>query len=403
LAKYFPKPARLAATAAAVAMIVAACGSSTKSTTSPKTAATTGTGSSVAASTLPASIHIYSIQDSSGAAGAVGVDDQQGADLAIQDINKSHFLGSTTLSISYADSATSPTTAANLATQAAASHYPLVIGPPSSSTAIAVAPILARASQPTIFTQAGGPGTIVNQYIYRMTPLQTDRYPKALAWLKSKGVKTIAAIQDSNFPTEVDLTDLLKAQAASYGLTVVGVVSVLAAQSNISAEMSKLLSYHADALAVNVVLTQNATAATLAQQGGFNGPIIAEDGAGNGSLNGAGAAGNGIVWSSDWVPGAPNGPLSDTFTTEYKAAYGNKAPSDWAAESYDAVWFAARAFKQAGSIDPAKVQAALASVGTSGFTGVLGSIKVANGQENSTPILVQWQNGAAVPMANQNP
>jgi branched-chain amino acid transport system substrate-binding protein len=156
-------------------------------------------------------------------------------------------------------------------------------------------------------------------------------------------------------------------------------------------------------LAFNVTLTQNATAATLAQQGGFSGPIIAEDGAGNGSLNGAGSAANGIVWASDWVPGAKNGPLSDTFASEYKAAYKNKTPSNWAAESYDAIWFAARGLKLAGSIEPAKVQAALASVGASGFTGVLGTIKVKDGQENTTPLLVQWTNGQAIPMANQNP
>ena len=289
MAKHFPRSAQLAAVGLVAVLMAAACGSSSKSKAS--STATTGSSGGTAKSSLPASVHIYSIQDSSGAAGAVGVDDQEGANLAIQDINKSHFLGSTTLSISYGDSATSPTTAANLATQAASAHYPIVIGPPSSGTAIAVAPILARVNQPTIFTQAGGPGTVVNQYIYRMTTLQTDRYPLALQWLKSKGVKTVAALQDSNFPTEVTLTDELKAKAATYGINVVGTVSVLAAQSNISAEMSKLLSYHADALALNVVLTQNATAATLAQQGGFKGPVIAEDGAGNGSLNGAGAGG----------------------------------------------------------------------------------------------------------------
>ena len=78
-------------------------------------------------------------------------------------------------------------------------------------------------------------------------------------------------------------------------------------------------------------------------------------------------AANGIVWSSDWVPGAPFGSLSDTFASEYKAAYGGKVPSNWAAEAYDAVWFAARAMKQAGSTDPTKLQAALTSVGNAGL------------------------------------
>jgi branched-chain amino acid transport system substrate-binding protein len=371
----------------ALAVVIAACGSSGASSS----------GSASGSGGLPSSVQLYSIQDSSGSAGSVGVDDQQGANLAVRDINNSRFLGATKLSLSYGDSATSPTTAANVATQAVSAHYPIVFGPPSSGTAVAVAPILAKANQPTVFTQAGSDGTLVSSDMFRMTTLQTDRYPLALKWLQSKGVKTIAVLQDSDFPTEVQLTQVLQSQAHKYGLSVVGVVSALAKQSNLSAEVSKLLSYNAQALALNVVLTQNATAATLAQQGHFTGPIIAEDGAGNGSLNGAGAAGNGIVWSSDWVPGAPFGATSDTFTNEYQAAY-HKAPSNWAAESYDAVWYAARGLKQAGSTDPAKVQAALTSVGKATFNGVLGRIVVTKGQEYTQPILVQWMNGQAVPM-----
>jgi branched-chain amino acid transport system substrate-binding protein len=176
----------------------------------------------------------------------------------------------------------------------------------------------------------------------------------------------------------------------------------LAAQSNIASEVSTLLSYHPDAIALDVVLTQNSTAATLLKQGGFSGPVIAEDGAGNGSLSGAGSAANGIVWSSDWVPGAPFGTVSAAFNKAYVAAY-HKTPSDWAAEAYDATYYAARALKAAGSTSPAAVVAALTKEGKSGYLGALGHATVVSGQENAKPVLVQWENGVAVPMKNQNP
>ena len=60
----------------------------------------------------------------------------------------------------------------------------------------------------------------------------------------------------------------------------------------------------------------------------------------------AGSAANGIVWASDWVPGAPFGSVSNNFTKAYKATY-HTAPNDWAAESYDAAFYAARAIKAA--------------------------------------------------------
>src|SRR6185437_4773949 len=121
--------------------------------------------STAGASSLPSTIKIYSIQDASGAAGVVGQDDEKGINLAIKQINATHLLGNSTISITYGDSATTPTQAANLATQAAVAKYPVVIGPPSSATAIAVAPIMARANLPTVFTQAGGPGTLVSKYM----------------------------------------------------------------------------------------------------------------------------------------------------------------------------------------------------------------------------------------------
>jgi len=77
--------------------------------------------------------------------------------------------------------------------------------------------------------------------------------------------------------------------------------------------------------------------------------------------------------------------------------------SDWAAEAFDATYFAARALKEAGSTSPAAVDEALIKEGKAGYTGVLGKATVTDGQEHSKAVLVQWENGAAVPLTNQNP
>ena len=359
--------------------------------------------STAGASSLPSTIKIYSIQDASGAAGVVGQDDEKGINLAIKQINATHLLGNSTISITYGDSATTPTQAANLATQAAVAKYPVVIGPPSSATAIAVAPIMARANLPTVFTQAGGPGTLVSKYMFRMTPLQSTRVPLTYKWLQSKKVKTVGVIYDSTFPTQANLYKEIAAQGPKYGFKVVGASAVLSKQSDISSAITKLLSYHPQAVAAYVLLTQHATAATELKAGGFTGPQVAEDSAGNGSLDGAGAAANGIVWASDWQPGAPFGPVSTAFTKAYKAAYGATA-TDWAAEAYTAMMYIARAMKSAGSVAPAALDNAMIALGKKGYQGVLGqNITVVNGQQMAKPVLVQWETGKAVPMANQNP
>jgi len=80
------------------------------------------------------------------------------------------------------------------------------------------------------------------------------------------------------------------------------------------------------------------------------------------------------------------------------------AATDWAAEAYTAMMYIARAMKSAGSVAPAALDKAMIALGKKGYQGVLGqNITVVKGQQMAKPVLVQWETGKAVPMANQNP
>lgn len=379
--------ARALAAAASTGLLAtaAACGSTAISS-----------NGAAASGHLPGVVHLYSIQDASGVAGPVGVDDENGIKLAVSEINATHFLGSTRLTVGFGDSGSNATTAASLATQAVSAHYPVVIGPPDSPTADAVAPILSRAQIPTVFTQAGGPGTLVSNYMFRMTPLDSAGLKKAFSWLQSKGVKTLATIYASDVPTLADLSTEAQTDGSKYGFNVVGTTSVLAESSDISSAVTKVLSYHPQAIFIGLAGAQNATAAAQIAQAGFSGPIISDPAAGFG-LNGS--TGNGIVWGADWAPGAPFGSVSDAFSKAWTKAYGT-TPNNFGAEAYDATYFVARGLKAAGTTDPAKLDQALIAEGKQGFLGVLGQVKVVNGQEITSGLLVKWDNGKIVPLAN---
>jgi branched-chain amino acid transport system substrate-binding protein len=351
-----------------------------------------------AGASLPKTISLYSIDDNSGPAGAVGVDATNAYKLAVSQINNQHFWGNTKITFSVGDTGGSATTAASLATAAATAHYPIVFGPVSSSTAVAVAPILSRANQPTIFTQAGSSGVLLNKYIFRMTPLQTSQFPLTMKWLKSKGVKTVSVIYDSDFPTQAQMAQEMATDGPTYGIKVIAKQGVLTSQSNISSAVSQLAAAKAQGVVLLVLLAQNATAVTDLSQAGFKGPIVAEEGAANGGLTGAASAANGVTWTTDWNVGAP-GAVSASFAKAYQAAYG-KTATDWSAEAYDAMWFAARALKAAGTTSPAAIQAALAKVGKAGFIGVEGNVKTVNNQEVGAGILVQYLNGNQVIVAS---
>lgn len=376
----------------ALAGTMAACGSST-----PASSKTTGTTSGSGSSGLPATIHLYSIQDASGAVAVVGKADEQGMNLAIQQINKTHFLGSSKLSISYGDDASTPTQASNLATAAATAHYPVVIGPPLSSTAEAVASILARNTQLLCFTQAGGTGTILNKYTFRLTPLQkTTAMPVTMKYLQSKNIKTVGVIYDTTVPTLVALKTELATTGSKYGFKVTVTAGVTSKQSDISSAVTKVIGAHPDAVAVLFSPPQTPTAATELKQGGFNGIVFGNEGSGGGALKGAGATANGFVWATDWNPGAPFGSVSTAFTKLYRSTYGTTA-NDWNAENYTLIYFIARGLKAAGSTTKTKLDQALIAEGKNGYAGVLGKdIKVKNGQMITPGVLVQWKTGKAV-------
>jgi branched-chain amino acid transport system substrate-binding protein len=337
--------------------------------------------------------------DLTGPAGFVGALEQDGANLAVRDINNQHFLGSTKLTMTYGDTTTSPTTGASLATAAVSANYPVVFYGPSSSVATAVAPILAKANQPSIFTQSGGPGVLLNKYMFRIPIAQPGIYPTLLKYLQSKGVKTVAVLQDSDYPTLVQMTGVLKTDAKKYGMTVKGVVSVLSTQSDISAAMTKLLSYHAQALAI-LTLSQDVTADTAARQGGFKGILTSCETDSSGDLA-AGTAGatNGVTWVTDWAPGSKSADaVSKKFQSEYENVY-HAVPTDFAAEQYDAVWLAARALKKANSVTHSAIAAAMNKIATAGFSGAEGQLVFKNGQESSVPVLAQWEHGKIVALS----
>jgi branched-chain amino acid transport system substrate-binding protein len=382
-----------AVAASSLPLLLVAC-SSTKSAAPPTTGAGTGTSPSSAAQTssLPSTIKIYATEDLTGPAAFAGNPTANGLKLAVSQINSSGMLGASKIDLTIADSKTSPTVGASLADGTIGQGYAAVIGDISSSVAVAQAPIFARNSQATVFTQAGSAGVLVGPTIFRMTPLQTDIYTPVLSYLQKTGIKTIALVYNSDFPTIVQIAQLIQQQAATYGLKVVGTTTTLTTQTDISGAISKLQGFGAQADGILLTGPPNASAVTQLSQNGSKALLFGQEGA-IASLAAAGNAANGFVMDSDWsYPGTTT--ASSTFDSAYQAAYGIQ-PVPFSAEGYDAMTFIAQALKAAGSTSSSKVAAAMRQVGSQGFSGLLSNkITIKAGQEQSPGLLVQWENGA---------
>jgi branched-chain amino acid transport system substrate-binding protein len=387
-----------AALIAGAMLVTAACSSSKSSggSSSSSSSAAAGGSSSAAKSNLPSVVQAAAITEASGSAGFAGAAADKGYELAEQQINDQHFLGSTTLKIDEQDNQSSAQTSASLVSAAIANKdYSAIFGPLLSNDSVAAAPIAQKSQMPIIFTQAGSDGVVIGDYTFRATaPMSTYYEDLAGKYLQSKGVKTLGLMYTTSTPTLAQLgTTTIPDMAKKYGITITSTTTVQSTTTDFSAPISKLIGGKPDAVAMLLVGAQNPTAMTALRQAGYtSGVVLGNAGAGAGNLKPAGSSGAGMTWPTDFSALSTD-TNAQAFVTAYTAKFGS-APLNYAAEAYDAAWMLARALKQSGSADRADVQKGLAAVAKTGFTGAEGKITFVGNDMRVPGTLVQW-NGTA--------
>jgi branched-chain amino acid transport system substrate-binding protein len=393
----------LTATAAVLSVVaLAACGSGASHSAADSSGASINSNATTAArGALPSSLKLTAVQDVTGPAAKAGEETVRGMKLALKEVNESKYLGNTALDIEFKDTETKPDLAATVMSQVAAGKPPLVFGPISSNSAVAAAPIAQRSGVSALFTQAGSPGVVIGDHIFRITPTQASLQPLGGNYLKAHGIKDIAILVVSDYPTTVELADLYEKSAMEFGYKVTSRNAVQASQVDVSTVTTKIVDQNPGAVVVLASGAQGPALVKSLQASGFTGHIVGNNSFAGGTLEALGNAGNGIVWPIDFDANANDS--SKKFAGLYQAEYG-KAPEPFAAEGYDEVWFAARALKKADSLEPDAVRDALAAVGSEGWDGALGAgLKVKDGNMIGQGVLAMWCDGKTVPYTDGAP
>ncbi len=347
---------------------------------------------------LPNPIKFLSIQDLTGLAGKPGSDTKLGMDLAVEEINKSNLLGASKIEMTYRDSATNPGQGASLMSTAIGQRNAVVFGSVTSNVAIAQAPIAQRGRQPVIFTQAGSKGILeAGNFIYRATPIQLDYQHLTVDWMKKNGIKRLAILTDTNIPTINDLRVVYKDLAPKAGISIILDEETQTTSTDISTQITKMIESRPDAALVMLLTGRTVTGVSQLRQNGFKGRIVGMQGMGGNVLAPLGAMADGIVWSTDFNAAQTN-PGAVKFVAAFKAKYGGQVPGFFSAEGYDAVHFAALGVKKANSVDPDAVIKGLDAVGAEGFEGAAGVVKFSGRQQAGAGTVVEWRNGAEVPV-----
>ena len=228
-----------------------------------------------------------------------------------------------------------PQIAAEAASTAVNSSAPLTFGPVDTAVSLAMAPIVQRGKLPTIFTQSGGPGVNAGDYTYIATTPGQELIDRTLgAYLKAKGVRTLAILSNTDNPAAVQTAQTLVEFCTQNGIKAVSAADVPSTTTDFTAIASRAVSAKPAAVYLLLFGSQNVTAIRQLRADGYTGMIVGTDGLAGGVLTPLGSAANGVV-----------------YFTNYTAGF----------------WFAARALKLANSTDRPKVLAALESVATTGF------------------------------------
>ncbi|GAA1868777.1 hypothetical protein GCM10009836_56620 [Pseudonocardia ailaonensis] len=362
---------------ASLLTVVAACGS--------------GTAPGPGAAGLPAVLTLQAIQDLTGPAGYAGVAVQQGAMVALEEINTTRFLGATTLGIDYSDTRSDRQQAGILASRAVASGTPLLLGTVASTSGQVMSPIVERAALPTIYTISTANGVNIGRYTYRSSVPASNMVPALAPVLVARGITTMSIIHDSDSDGTVLLgTKAMPELARRANVRVLGTRVTQSTQGDYAAVVAATLADKPGAVAIAPVTEAGGTGMIRALRlAGFTGPIVASGVLATGAVKALGAAAGDVFWTVAFHKDRSSD-ATRHFDALFRAKY-DADPNEYHASGYDQVWTAARALKAASSVDRAAVLQGLEKVAAEGFSGSSQDLRYTDRDlATASPAVVAW-------------
>ena len=339
-------------------------------------------------------ITIAQVQDQTGPVAYAGLGASEGAELAIEEIEEQGFLGDgVTIELEKYDTAGEIERASSEMNKAMADRdVDVVLGPVSTQQAATVAPLVGRTKVPTVFTQAGGEGVVVNDYTFRITPPMESYYASVMDFLEDEGVKTASVLYNATFPTFALLgEDDVPAMAEERGIDIVQSLPVQMTTQDFSGQAQQIAKEGADALVMLLIAPQSVTALGQLNDAGYDGQVVATSVQAAGNIEAAGDNANGLVYPVPFSV-AMEDEASDAFTEAFKKKF-DKEPDPYAADGYDAVWWIARAIKASGDSSREGIREGLEEIAGDGFTGAMGELTFEGTDARIDGVLVRWQGG----------
>ncbi|WP_206950762.1 branched-chain amino acid ABC transporter substrate-binding protein [Trinickia acidisoli] len=307
----------------------------------------------------------------------LGKDNENGARLAVEEINKKGLVingQKVTLQLDAQDDAADPRTATQVAQKLVDDHVVAVVGHLNSGTTIPASKIYSDAGIVQISPSATNPQYTLQGFKTTFRVVATDaQQGPALANYAAKQLKLkkVAIVDDATAYGQ-GLANEFEKTAKSLGMQVLSHDATNDKAVDFRAILTKIKGEGPDAIMYGGMDATGGPFAKQAKQLGIKAKILAGDGVCTDQLSTlAGDATDNIVCSEAGKSLEKMGDAGKNFEAKYQKRFGVPIQI-YAPFTYDAVYIIVDAMKRANSTDPAKILAAMPSTN---YNGVIGNVQ----------------------------
>ena len=355
---------------AAAVTLVAACGQNTDQAKPAEQAAASG-----AAADDAVVVKIGSAEPLTGGIAHLGKDNENGARMAVEEVNKQGLTidgKKITLELVSEDDASDPKTGTDVAQKLVDDKVVAVVGHLNSGVSIPASKIYSDAGIVQISPSSTNPQYTQQGFktTYRTIASDTQQGPALANFVAQKlGAKTVAIVDDATAYGK-GLADEFEKTIKADGVQVVDREATNDKATDFKAILTTIKGKQPDVIMYGGMDATGGPFAKQAAELGIPAKVVGGDGMCTQEVIALAGDGIGNIICSDAAPALSKIAQGPDFEKRYEARYG--IPVQYCAPgSYDAVMVVVDAMKRANSIDPTKI---LAAIPATNYTGVIGPI-----------------------------
>lgn len=359
---------------AAAALSLAACSNKADTASSADTAAAQE-GADEGANPDLETITIGTTGPLTGGAASYGISVKQGAEIAIEEINKAGGvkLGdkSYNFALQFEDDEASEEKAVTAYNTLLDKKVDVIMGAVTSGSSLAIADLTKKDNLLQLTPSGSAAGITANDNVFRLCftdPLQG----KMIAdYVVNQGYESVAVLYNNADEYSTGVYEAFKDELTESGNAdlLVAEESFVTGDVEFSSQLTKIKATDAKLIFVPAYYEAAAYIAKQVKDLGVEADIVGSDGWDGvlGQVTDTSVL-DGIVFLTPFYPSDPNQNVQ-SFVKAYKEKYNNAVPDQFAADSYDSVYVLKAAFEKAQSKDTEALIKAMKEINVDGLTG----------------------------------